>query len=279
MALFSLIIKQPYTLQVSKRDYPEVYWRDKLFLTINNIITIVWTAIFLLNGVVFLLLSVLFAIILSNILIVFGIIFSIIFSLKAPAYFVSRDFKKYDWSVEIDTQKLKEEDEYDVIIVGSGIGGLTCGVLLSKRGYKVLVLEQHCQVGGYCSSFQRKGFIFNSGVEDISGLWENGPVSYLLKEIGLKKEDLFVKNTTRYIFKGKEIDVPPNLEEFIKLLSEMFPNEGGSLHAFFDEARKAYAERYKDAKVYGTPLPAELIAKVFGERKLRNYPKEASPLL
>jgi len=59
----------------------------------------------------------------------------------------------------VNPQKPKGEDEYDVIVVGSGIGGLTCGALLSKRGYKVLVLEQHYQVGGYCSSFKNKRFV------------------------------------------------------------------------------------------------------------------------
>ena len=78
-------------------------------------------------------------------------------------------------------KKPKGEGGYDVIIVGSGIGGLTCGALLSKRGYRVLVLEQHSQVGSYCSSFRRKG----------SGLWEKGPINFLLRELGLKKEDLF----------------------------------------------------------------------------------------
>jgi len=70
---------------------------------------------------------------------------------------------------------------------------LTCGALLSKRGYRVLVLEQHYIVGGYCSSFQRRGFVFNTGVENVSGLWEKGSVSYLLKELGLRKEGLFRK--------------------------------------------------------------------------------------
>jgi all-trans-retinol 13,14-reductase len=91
--------------------------------------------------------------------------------LRAPAYFASREFKKYDWSIEVNPQKSKGENEYDVIIIGSGMGGLTCGALLSKRGYKVLVLEQHNQVGGYYTSFRRKGFIFNAGVIDVSGLW------------------------------------------------------------------------------------------------------------
>jgi len=272
MALISLVIKQPFTFQVSKKDYPKIYWKDKSFLAINSQITIVWAGIFLSNAILFLLLAKPFTVVLSNILIAIGIIFSIVFPLKAPAYFVSKEFKKYDWRVNVNLQEPKKENEYDVIIVGSGIGGLTCGALLSKRGYKVLVLEQHFQVGGYCSSFKRKGFVFNTGVEDVSGLWEKGPLTYLLRELGLKKEDLFVKNTRKYIFKGKDIEVQ-NLEEFISLLSKMFPAEKKNISAFFREAKEAYVECYKDT-TYGTPLPAELIVKVLGDRKLLYYPKE-----
>jgi len=269
----SLIIKQPYTLQVSKRDYPEIYWNTKEFMVINNIITGVWAIVFIANATIFLLLGMPLAVILTNCLTVFGIVFSILFPLKAPAYFLTKEFKKYDWSIEVNPQKQKGENEYDVIIVGSGIGGLTCGALLSKRGYKVLVLEQHYQAGGYCSSFKREGFVFNTGVEDVSGLWEKGPINYLFKEIGLKKENLFVRNTSRYLFKGKKIEAR-NLDEFIKLLSNTFPQEKENISAFFDEAKNVYEECYREAEIYGTPLPAELIAKAFGERKLLNYPKE-----
>lgn len=238
MALSSLAIKQPFTLQVAKRDYPEIYWKDESFLAINNLITIVWAVIFISNAAIFLLLARPFAIALSNILIALGMVFSIVFPLKAPAYFATKEFKKYDWSVEANPQNPKGADEHDVVIVGSGIGGLTCGALLSKRGYKVLVLEQHYQVGGYCSSFERRGFVFNTGVEDVSGLWERGPVTYLLRELGLEKDDLFVRNTTGYIFRGREIKAE-NLEEFIKLLSDMFPAERENIPAFFMEAKKA----------------------------------------
>jgi all-trans-retinol 13,14-reductase len=273
MAFSSLIIKWPYTLQVSKRDYPKIYWKDRTFLAINNIITAVWASIFLANAIIFLLLRMPFTIILSNFLIALGIAFSIFFPLKAPAYFVLKESKRYDWKIKVDLQKPKE-DEYDVIIVGSGIGGLTCGALLSKRGYKILVLEQHYQVGGYCSSFERGWFIFNSGVEDVSGLWEKGPLTYLLQELGLKKDDLFVRNTKRYIFKGEVIDATHTLEEFIELLSKKFSDEKENISAFFNEAKKAYEECYKESKIYGTPLPQELIVKVFGEKKLLNYPRE-----
>ena len=89
MALFSLIIKKPFTFQVSKRDYPEIYWKEKSFLVINNIITGVWAVIFIANATIFLL-NETSAIILSNALIAFGITFSIVFPLKAPAYFATK---------------------------------------------------------------------------------------------------------------------------------------------------------------------------------------------
>ena len=273
MALCSLIVKQPYTLQVSKRDYPEIYWKDEKFLAINNIITVVWNCIFLTNAIVFFFSESLLARMLSNTLIAFGIVFSIFFPLKAPAYFALKEFKKYDWKISIDLARSREENEYDVIIVGSGIGGLTCGALLSKRGYKVLVLEHHYQAGGYCSSFKRKEFVFNVGVESVSGLWEKGPVTYLLNELGLKKEDFFVRNVERYVFKGREIDVPDGLKDYAKLLSRLFPEEEKNIHAFFKDVEEAYNECYKDL-VYGVPLPDYLIAKVLGAKKLLDYPKE-----
>ncbi|MCS7140198.1 MAG: NAD(P)/FAD-dependent oxidoreductase [Candidatus Nezhaarchaeota archaeon] len=233
--------------------------------------------IFLVNAVLFLLLTTPYDVALSNLLIALGIAFSLIFPIKASTYFVVKEyvkpFERFDWRVEVDPNRAKGEDEYDVIIVGAGIGGLTCGSLLAKRGYKVLVLEQHYQVGGYCSSFKRKGFTFNTGVADVSGLWEKGPLSLLLRELGLSKEDLFVKNVVRYIFKGKHIEVK-SLHEYIKLLSEMFPHERENILAFFDDAGKAYMECYSDVEVYGAPLPPELIAKVFGVKKLVNYPRE-----
>jgi len=109
-------------------------------------------------------------------------------------------------------------------------------------------------------------------VEDVSGLWEKGPVNYLLNELGFKRDEFFVRNRMSFIFKGRWINVDC-LEGFMKILSEMFPEERDNIYAFFNEARMAYEECYSDL-AYGIPLPAELIVKVFGSKKLLNYPKE-----
>lgn len=233
MATVSMVIKKPFTLQVSKRDYPETFWDDPFFLRINNLVTVLWAVIYLVNSLLFIFLPKLLYVVLSNTMIVLGIILSIIIPENISAYYITREYKRYDWRIPLDPKRPKDNDEFDVIVVGAGIGGLTCATLLAKRKYKVLVLEQHYVVGGYCSSFERKGFIFNTGVESVSGLWEKGPVTYLLRELGLDKEKFFVRNSERYIYKGEVIDVPDDYWEYAEYLARKFPEEKDSIHTFF----------------------------------------------
>jgi phytoene dehydrogenase-like protein len=57
--------------------------------------------------------------------------------------------------------------DYDAIIIGSGIGGLTAAACLSSLGYKVLVLEQHYTAGGFTHSYSRNGYEWDVGVHYI----------------------------------------------------------------------------------------------------------------
>lgn len=57
----------------------------------------------------------------------------------------------------------KVPENLDVIVIGSGIGGLTAAATLAKAGKKVLVLEQHDQAGGCCHTYIEKGFEFDVG--------------------------------------------------------------------------------------------------------------------
>ena len=56
---------------------------------------------------------------------------------------------------------------YDAIIIGSGLGGLTCGAMLAKSGKKVLVLEQHDLIGGCATCFKRKGMLVDAGLHEM----------------------------------------------------------------------------------------------------------------
>jgi len=57
--------------------------------------------------------------------------------------------------------------QYDVIIIGSGLGGLAAGAKLAKEGKKVLMLEQHYQVGGCATHFKRKGYTFEVSLHEL----------------------------------------------------------------------------------------------------------------
>ncbi|WP_421658494.1 C-3',4' desaturase CrtD [Leptothermofonsia sp. ETS-13] len=61
-----------------------------------------------------------------------------------------------------------------VVVVGAGIGGLTAGALLARRGYSVLVLDQAIVPGGCASTFQRRGFTFDVGATQVAGLEPGG---------------------------------------------------------------------------------------------------------
>ena len=61
-----------------------------------------------------------------------------------------------------------------VIVIGAGIGGLTSGALLARRGYEVLILDQAIVPGGCASTFKRKGFIFDVGATQVAGLERGG---------------------------------------------------------------------------------------------------------
>lgn len=63
----------------------------------------------------------------------------------------------------------------DVIIIGSGIGGLSAGALLARYGFAVTVCESHTIPGGAAHSFERKGYLFDSGPSLYSGLSTPSP--------------------------------------------------------------------------------------------------------
>ncbi len=80
--------------------------------------------------------------------------------------------------------------EVDVVVIGSGVGGLCCAALLAKYGYRVTVCESHTIPGGAAHSFERDGYKFDSGPSLYSGLStspSNNPLRQVLDAI---EEDL-----------------------------------------------------------------------------------------
>ena len=127
------------------------------------------------------------------------------------------------------------ENQYDIIIIGSGLGGLTAGADLACSGKKVLVLEQHFRVGGSATAFKRKDFMYEAGLHMTTTVDEKHGHYGLFKRIGLDKKITFVPIPEFYNILGDnyEYTFSNGIQDNIKRLSDMFPEEKKGIEDYF----------------------------------------------
>lgn len=125
--------------------------------------------------------------------------------------------------------------KYDVVIVGGGLGGLLCGVLLAKNGKKVCILEKNKQAGGCLQSFAVHKKLFDSCIHYIGGLGEGHTLNRIFKYAGimqhLKLKPYDNNGVDRIAFGSAEEEYPHAVgeENFIKQLLPYFPDEKSAL--------------------------------------------------
>ncbi len=125
---------------------------------------------------------------------------------------------------------------YDVIIIGAGIGGLTCGNFIAKNGKSVLVVEQHFKPGGLCSSFRRKGFNFDAGAHIFGGVGNTGSFTgKIFSRLGIDLDFVYTDPFDRIHVGSETINVPANSLEYITLLKDRFPQEADNISHFFKD--------------------------------------------
>ena len=131
---------------------------------------------------------------------------------------------------------------YDAVIIGAGIGGLVCANLLARGGLRVLLLEKHYMLGGFCSSFRRKGFLFDAATHFYPLLGNPSTLTgKLLRELEIPTEWVKMDPVDQFHFPGlKPFSVPANFADYIAKLKQWFPNEAANVDAYFAELRQAY---------------------------------------
>lgn len=104
--------------------------------------------------------------------------------------------------------------KYDAIVIGSGIGGLTAGILLAGQGKKTLMLEKRGQIGGRLSSYERDGFTVDLGVHIISRS-DKGPLGELYSRVGAESRIQWQKVRPVTSYDGKIFVFPHDLKDMI----------------------------------------------------------------
>ncbi len=131
---------------------------------------------------------------------------------------------------------------YDVVVIGAGIGGLFCATLLAKEGLRVLLVEQHYMVGGYCSTFRRKGYIFDAATTFYPLLGNPSTLTgKLLAELGVETRWVKMDPVDAFHFPdGTSFEVPADFDAYRAKLDADFPHQKANLRRFFAAVRETY---------------------------------------
>ncbi|MBM3132007.1 MAG: NAD(P)/FAD-dependent oxidoreductase [Chloroflexi bacterium] len=111
-------------------------------------------------------------------------------------------------------------EKCDVVVLGSGIGGLCAAALLACRGYRTLVFEKLPLIGGRCSTIKYKGFKIPTGALGVPG---GGPFRQVFEDVGARY-DVRPGPQGRYFVGGKQLEVPTK-GGFRGILSQLCTNE------------------------------------------------------
>jgi len=99
------------------------------------------------------------------------------------------------------------DEDYDIVIIGSGLGGLTAASLLSCKGFNTLVVESRSRIGGRFSTFEYEGFKLPTGAILIPDGW----VVKLLEEMGIRTENLRPITRVYYRIDGESYEIPSEI--------------------------------------------------------------------
>ena len=156
-----------------------------------------------------------------------------------------------------------DRGDFDVIVVGAGVGGLSAAGLLAKSGLSVLVLDRNYMPGGSLGAFRRDGVTYDLGAAMLFGFGENGfsPHRFLMNALEEPVAVVRHKALYRLHYGGDPIVFWPDMGRYLEELTGIFPAERAELYAFYRGITELFENVIRADPVYVSPSemrPADL---------------------
>jgi prolycopene isomerase len=139
------------------------------------------------------------------------------------------------------------EDAYDVVVIGSGMGGITAGALLAKVGRKVLVVEQQAGAGGYAHAFQRGPYTFDPAIHVVAQGQDGAIFDALLRYLDVR-DLVHLHRAGRWyaaVFPDLTFDAPVGIGPFIDAVVAAFPRSEAEIRSYFDVCTRLHQELHE----------------------------------
>jgi len=139
-------------------------------------------------------------------------------------------------------------ENYDVLIIGSGMGGLICADLLGREGFSVCILEKNKQIGGSLQTYVRDKVIFDSGVHYLGGLDKGQNLYQIFKYVDivdkmkLQRQDIDCFDKLMVDTEDTEYVFAQGYDNFIEKLLIHFPDEEEALRTYCDKIKEICAK-------------------------------------
>ena len=165
-------------------------------------------------------------------------------------------------------------NEFDVIVIGSGMGGMTTATALSRMGHQVLMLEQAQAIGGLTHSFTRDGFSWDVGLHYCGTFGHDQIAGRILDWLSggtIEFHSIGTVFDTIHFPDGFDISVGRPAEAYKMELKEHFPNNAAEIDAYFEALLSAEETAHMVGAERAIPEPFRSAHRWWNKKKIERW--------
>ena len=169
---------------------------------------------------------------------------------------------------------MSKRDQFDAIVIGSGMGGMTTAAALARMDYKVLLLEQAQNIGGLTHTFSREGFSWDVGLHYCGTFRPDQPAGKVLNWLSggaVEFRSIGTVYDTLHFPDGFELSVGRPADAFKMELKDRFPKHTAEIDAYFEALQSGAAAMHLATSERAMPEPFRFAHHWWNKKKIQRW--------